>query len=130
VASGLEEARRWLNLANDALEAAQLLMDRGFLRDSVSKSYYAMFYAAKAAIVSEGMETAKHSGVISAFGQRFSKSGRVPVDLHRSLRNAFDERQLADYTLDWEVDQSLSAERLAEAKVFVSEIWKLLSPLL
>ncbi len=124
----VDEAREWLRLARESLGAAELLADRGFLRDSVSKSYYAMFYATKAAVISEGLDANKHSAVISAFGQRFSKSGRVQSKFPRSLRNAFDERQLADYTLEWEVSQESSKQRLAEARDFVVEIHRLLSP--
>jgi uncharacterized protein (UPF0332 family) len=127
VAGGVDEAREWLRRARESLDAAELLMDRGFFRDSISQSYYAMFYAAKAAIVSEGQDVSKHSAVISAFGQRFSKPGRVPARLHRSLINAFDERLLADYTLDWPSTREAAEARLTEAEEFVAAVAKVLN---
>jgi uncharacterized protein len=126
VEDGLDETREWMRLAREALSAARLLLDRGFFRESISRSYYAMFYAAKAAVISEGLEANKHSAVISALGQRFVKSGRIAADLHRSLRTAFDERQLADYTLDWQVSLEATQARLAEAERFVGDVASLL----
>jgi uncharacterized protein (UPF0332 family) len=122
VEGNLDESREWLRMAREALNAARLLLDQDFLRDSVSRSYYAMFYASKAAVVSEGLEANRHSAVISAFGLRFVKSGRIPADLHRSLRTAFDERQLADYTIDWQVSREATNARWVEAERFVDAV--------
>lgn len=126
MAGGVDEAREWLRLASEALDAARLLAGRDFLRDAVSKSYYAMFYAAKAAVISRGLEASKHSTVISQFGQHFAKTGLVQRRLHQTLRIAFDERQLADYTLDWSVSPEMVETRLAEAEEFVTGISRLL----
>ena len=126
MASSVDETQEWLRLAQDALGAASLLLDRGFFRESVSRAYYAMFYAAKAAVVSEGLEASKHSTVISTFGQHFAKTGRVSSSLHKSLGIAFDERQLADYTLDWTVSREVAETRLSEAEGFVAAVSALL----
>ncbi len=126
MAGSVDETQEWLRRARDALGAGSLLLDRGYFLVSVSRAYYAMFYAAKAAVVSEGLEAIKHSTVISVFGQHFAKTGRVPGSLHKSLRIAFDERQLADYTLDWTVSREAAQTRLAEAEHFVSAISALL----
>ncbi len=123
---GVDEALEWLRLAREALGAATTLLETGFFRDVVSKAYYAMFYSAKAAIVSEGLQATKHSTVISMFGLHFVKTGRVARDLHQALRTAFDERQLADYSLDWQPDREAAESRLAQAQQFVEEVARLL----
>lgn len=97
--SGLEEPDRWLARAEETLQAAEVLAEREFYKESVSRAYYAMFYAAKAAVVWEGVRVKKHSAVIAAFGRLFAKSARLDARLHTALMNAFEERGDADYML-------------------------------
>lgn len=66
-----------LQKAQKSLRAARLLADQGFYDFAVSRAYYAMFYIAEAFLLGEGLAFSKHSAVISAFGERFAKSGRV-----------------------------------------------------
>jgi uncharacterized protein (UPF0332 family) len=42
-----------LSQADDAVRAASLLLDQGFLRDAVNRSYYGMFYAVLALLVTK-----------------------------------------------------------------------------
>ena len=74
-----------LKKAKDSLDAARLLVERGFYDFAVSRSYYAMFYVAQAFLLGEGLSFSKHSAVIAAFGQRFIKTGEVPQEFHRYL---------------------------------------------
>jgi uncharacterized protein (UPF0332 family) len=62
--------------ARRTLRASRLLLENGYLEESLSRSYYSMFYAAKALLAGEGIPVSKHSGVIAAFGQRFARTGR------------------------------------------------------
>jgi uncharacterized protein (UPF0332 family) len=55
-----------------------MLADGGFARGAASRAYYAMFSAARALLLSQGLDFSSHSAVIAAFGQHFAKSGRVP----------------------------------------------------
>ena len=38
-----------------------------------------------------------HSAVISAFGKEFVKTGKIPKEFHRYLKEAQDLRNLGDY---------------------------------
>lgn len=60
-----DEVRRYLEKADHALLVAEELLERGHAPDAASKTYYAMFYAAKALLLSEGFEVVKHSAVES-----------------------------------------------------------------
>jgi uncharacterized protein (UPF0332 family) len=86
-----------ISKAERSLEAASLLIKNEYFTDAVSRSYYAMFYAATALLHSEGITVTKHSAVISQVGQHFTKTGKLEVRLHRALIDVFDERQTADY---------------------------------
>lgn len=121
-----EETVGWLNKAKSALLAAEKLRENGLLSESISRAYYAMFYAAKALLCQDNINVSKHSAVISAFGKNYARTERLSSKLHRQLIAAFDERSEADCNISWEATEDLVARRLNEAKSFVHEIKSLL----
>lgn len=105
--------------AERALASAQLLLDSGDVDGACNRAYYAMFDAARAALLtvqapvpSEVART--HSGLISAFSLHLVKPGLVTVEHGRSLNKVEDLRLIADYkgnpvTLDnaaWALEQA------------------------
>lgn len=127
MAGGLGEPELWLERAADTLEAARALRDGEFYNESVSRSYYAMFYAAKAAVASEGIRSTKHSSVISAFGRPFAKTGRLDARLHRALMAAHRQRQSADYLLGVANSEEDASRLLVDAEDFVGAVRALLA---
>ena len=58
-----------------------------------------MFYATQALLKSEGIEVIKHSGVVSALGYHFAKTGKIDPKYHRMLINARNIREIIDYDI-------------------------------
>lgn len=56
-----------LKNAQEKLESAQILFKNGNYKDSVSRSYYAMFTGIRAILAKDGIDYSKHSGVITYF---------------------------------------------------------------
>lgn len=83
--------------ANRYLKSARRLLEDNDYESSVSRTYYAMFFAAQALLLSLGLSYSSHNGVISAYGERFVKTGVFPRDLGRDLNLAYQKRQLGDY---------------------------------
>ena len=86
-----------LGRARRELGAVRLLLDQGYYDVAASRAYYAMFYAAEAALLSRGITRSRHSGVIAAFGEYFVRTGLLPGTLSADLSNAFAQRAQADY---------------------------------
>lgn len=101
--------------ARDEIEAAKLLASEGFTAQAVSRSYYAAFYAAEAALLSMGEFRSKHAGVISAFGQVIVKRQGVDMRAGRLLRSLYDRRSHADYDLG-PVPQEIADQAIADAE--------------
>lgn len=83
--------------------SARLLLNAGDVEGACNRAYYAMFDAARAALIAAGMhreQTAgkSHSGLIAAFSLNLVKSGRLSVELGRALNRAAEIRLVADYT--------------------------------
>lgn len=94
-------ARDLMEKASRALASARLLLDAGDVDGACNRAYYAMFDAARAALIQSGApvvpEVAKtHSGLISAFSLHLVKTGRVPTELGKALNKAAEIRLIAD----------------------------------
>jgi uncharacterized protein (UPF0332 family) len=112
--------------AQRALTSASTLLADGDNDGACNRAYYAMFDAARAALLAckapVPPEVAKtHSGLISAFSLHLVKPGTFPVELGKSFNKTEDLRLIADYKGD-----PLSVEdarwAVAQAGVFVSAI--------
>lgn len=88
------------------MRAAELLARDGYYGFAVSRAYYSMFYIAEAMLLEHGLRFTSHAGVISAFGQHFSKTQKVPSEFHKYLLAAQDGRTEGDY----DIHPKLSAE--------------------
>jgi uncharacterized protein (UPF0332 family) len=88
-----------------------------------------MFYVAEAFLEGEGVAFSKHSAVISAFAQRFAKTGKVPVELHKHLLEAQELRHKADYDASGSISVDQAQEQIARAERFLETTEKLIGPL-
>jgi uncharacterized protein (UPF0332 family) len=70
-----EEARKLLEKAERALEAAQRLHRDGDYESAAGRVYYVMFHAAQALLRQQDLRYRKHAGVHGAFGEHFAKTG-------------------------------------------------------
>src|SRR5258708_30834807 len=85
-------AQDLLERAQRAVESAKLLLDAGDVNGACNRAYYAMFDAARAALIATqkppGSEAIKtHSGLISAFSPHLVKTGPVSVELRKTFSN-------------------------------------------
>ena len=111
--------RKRIATAQRRLQAARLLFDQGFINDALSKSYYAIFAAANALLASEGLQSKKHSGVISLFGKHFVKTGLIDKEFSKILVKARDARELSDYTDFFEAEEKETKDQINKAERFI-----------
>ncbi|MBI1876874.1 MAG: HEPN domain-containing protein, partial [Chloroflexi bacterium] len=93
------EIKLYIERAYAALQQSKDILDLGYHDVATSRAYYAMFYAATALLLSQGISRSKHSGVHSAFGQHFIKPGLIEPEYGRMLTNAFNVRLDSDYEI-------------------------------
>ena len=56
-----------------------------------------MFYIVNALLLTEGLSSSKHSGVLSIFNREFIKKGLFDKELGKFYTKMFEFRQKADY---------------------------------
>ena len=91
----------------------QLLVERGV---AASRAYYSKFYAAEAFLEGDELSFSSHKAVIGAFGKEFSRTNRVPAELHRYLLDAMELRHLADYGPHGAVDADTARHHTEHAR--------------
>ena len=121
-----DEGKYWLARARNALSASEALVSKELFDDAISRAYYAMFYAAKALLIRDGVSAGpKHSAVVSAFGREYAKKGKIEPRYHQMLIQDFEWRQKADYDVFWNADRETAQGRIADAREFVSLVSKM-----
>lgn len=123
-------AKHRLQRANEHYKSAELLLNSGFYHDSLGRSYYAMFAAARALLACQNLDSKKHSGVISLFNQNFVKTGVVSRNMGKSLSKARIIRESSDYTDFYLVSKEEAFSQLLAAKDFLAEIDSVLKDLI
>jgi Uncharacterized conserved protein related to C-terminal domain of eukaryotic chaperone, SACSIN len=115
-----------LDNAKEKLESAKLLLDGGKYRDSIGRSYYAIFTAVRAVLANDKVDFSKHSGVIAYFQKEYIKTGKFDVKYSRYLQTAFQIRNSCDYDDFFIASKQDAEEQYSRAMEFYEEIHKYL----
>lgn len=86
-----------MEMARERLNSSKVLLDAGSYKDSISRSYYAMFMAIRALLAMDGQDFSKHAGVISFFQKEYVKSGNFDKKYSKYISQAFQIRNNSDY---------------------------------
>ncbi|HEY3128718.1 MAG TPA: HEPN domain-containing protein [Acidobacteriota bacterium] len=108
-----------MSRARRSLRSARMLLENGDHDFAMSRAYYAIFHAATAVLLSQGVRRSKHSAAIAAFGQQLVKPGRFTAEQQQLLQTAFEDRSESDYEGVFPSRAKVET-RLAEAGEFVN----------
>jgi uncharacterized protein (UPF0332 family) len=111
-----------LKEAWEALRDAELLLDSGRYRSMANRLYYATFYAAVAALLTNRLEYSRHSAVIAFFDKELIRTGVLPKEYSRTLHRAFNERQQDDYMPFVEMDPDELKQLLEDVRNMVNGV--------
>ncbi|MDP1696756.1 MAG: HEPN domain-containing protein [Xanthomonadaceae bacterium] len=119
--------------ARQAAVSARVLLDTGDADGACNRAYYAMFDAARAALLASGApvepELARtHNGLISAFSLHLVKTRRVPIELGKALNKVEDLRLVADYKGD-PIENAVAGWAVEQAEAFVHAMQSRFIPL-
>jgi uncharacterized protein (UPF0332 family) len=86
-----------MDQARDRAEIARELLASGHPEGAVSAAYYAMLYAARAALSERDEYARTHGGTWHLFHQRYVTTNAFDQHLHALAQRAQDARQKGDY---------------------------------
>lgn len=107
-----------------ACASARALLDLNDVDGACNRAYYAMFDAARAALLASGAPVQPdigktHGGLISAFGRHLVKNGPISKEMGRLMKRAEEIRLVADYKGD-AVELADARQMVEQAEMFVA----------
>ena len=96
---------------------------RARYRAAVARAYYAVFHITGAALLTIGVERAKHSGVEAAFSEFLVKPGRIEPEYGAIYRRARRFREEQEYSDEFErLDAARTDQILSDAERFIARL--------
>lgn len=106
--------------ADDAAIQAEALYTIQQYFGVVNRAYYAIFYAALAILLTKGLGSSKHAGVLSYFDREFVKTKEVDKKWSKVFHDAYDLRSMGDYAKLTKINNDQAERMIQAAKDFVS----------
>lgn len=111
-----------LETAKEKLHSAKILLDAGGYKDSIGRSYYAMFSGIRAILALDNVDFSKHAGVISYFQKEYIKTGKISKEHSKYISNAFQIRNNCDYADFFLVSKEDAIEQYERGMMFIHAI--------
>lgn len=118
----IELSKYRLEKAKEDLKHAHRSYEEGFLKGALNRSYYSIFHAMRSVLALDGLDSKKHSGVISMFIKNYVKPGTFETKLSEIILNASDIRNESDYEDFYIVSDDEVKEQLENADYFINKI--------
>lgn len=125
----VELSKYRLEKAKEDFRAAEELFKIGLYKQSMNRSYYAIFHAVRALLAIDEVDFKKHSGVIGYFQQHYIKPGIIAKEYSTMLTSASMKRNQSDYNDFFTATQTETEEQLDNAKLFIGVVEKYLAGL-
>ena len=116
------EVALYIEHAHKMLEVADHNLANGFYGSAINRAYYAIFYAANALLVTQGVARSKHSGVIASFRQYFVKPGLIEAEYGEIYGRVMDDQHLSDYDIEATIEPDRANTDMEDARRLVHRI--------
>ena len=111
-----------LDNAHEKIESAEILLNAGKYKDSIGRSYYAIFSAVRAVLALEHVDFSKHAGVIANFQKEYIKTKKFDVKFSKYLQTAFQIRNVCDYDDFFVASRQDAVLQLGQAREFFEAV--------
>ena len=123
----IDLAKYRLNKAKDTLSDGKKYVESATNESIINRIYYAMFYAVNSLLISMGLSSAKHSGVLSIFNREVINKGYLEKKWGEFYSDMFKRRQKGDYQDFVEFKKQDVKAWLKKSESFIREIEILVS---
>jgi len=117
----LDLAKYRIEQAEECLKTAEAIVDVS-LKTSVNRSYYCIFHSIRAILALDKFDSKKHSGIISAFRQKYIKTGVFADHFSDIIGNAFEIRNDSDYEDFYLISKSEALQQIENAQSFLKAV--------
>jgi uncharacterized protein (UPF0332 family) len=117
-----DNIRAELERAMEALAAATLLHENGYINDAISRLYYFVLYNVRALLLSKGLEPRSHDGALRLLGMHFVREGLIDKRAAQVFSKLMKFREEADYNPISMFTKEDFVEFKEEAEIFAALI--------
>lgn len=118
----IDLAKYRLNKAKDTLSDSKKFIKSATLESTVNRIYYSMFYSVNALLITMGLSSSKHSGVLSIFNREVINKGYLEKNWGEFYSDMFKRRQKGDYQDFVEFEKRDVKAWLKKSEKFIVEI--------
>ncbi len=118
----IDLAKYRLEKARNTLSDAKKYINNATLESTVNRIYYAMFYAVNALLITKGLASSKHSGVLGLFNREVVKKGLIERRFGKFYSDMLNNRQEGDYKDFVKFEREDVEEWLKKAEEFIAKI--------
>ncbi|KZX10005.1 HEPN domain-containing protein [Methanobrevibacter curvatus] len=96
----MDNAKLEFNNAIDAIKDFKIALANKRYKNSINRSYYAVFHAAKALLLKKDILTKKHDSTIQQFGLEYVVNGNFDQKIAKIINRLEEDRSEADYAIN------------------------------
>jgi uncharacterized protein len=115
-------ATRELDRARKSLQSAKTLLENALYEDAISRAYYAVLHASKAALATIDIFPATHRSVRRMFGLHLVKTKVIEREYALIFTAEQEDRELSDYDVGIVIEKDRASQRVNDACRFVERI--------
>lgn len=112
--------------AYQSLRAGELLLQGGYFADAISRAYYAVLHAAKAALHVHDVAGDSHAAVRRLFGLHLVRAGRIEREWSAHIAEGLDDRLAADYDAEASFSEEAARDECRRSREFLDRIFRYL----
>ncbi len=107
------------------LEDAEFAVQMERWNMAANRLYYALYHAASALLLSQGITSHTHKGLITQLSLTYVKTGLLTIEEGKLIRRLFNMRNEDDYSDFIEADQSDITPLLPQVRLLLNKLIKL-----
>lgn len=111
-----------MSKAEECLKSAEILAEAGDYCSAANRAYYAIFHSIRSILALDGVDFAKHAGVMSYFQREYVKTGIFEKYYSKILTEAFEVRSESDYDDYYVIDKKEVKVQIDNAHAFIAGI--------
>ncbi len=108
--------------ANLKLKAASIDLQNELFDDSASRSYYAVYHAITAVLLTKQLSFSSHNQTIGAFNKEFIHTGIFSKKYTKIIYQLFSARETGDYDIRSDINKDKAETYLENARMLVSDV--------
>ena len=112
--------------AGKSMRAANILFAEELFEDAVSRAYYAVLHAARAAPSTLDIAPSTHDGVRRMFGLHLVRPGLLEKEYAVIFTAEKEDRELGDYDVAFDMEKDRAQQRITDAMAFVKRVSRFL----